>query len=63
VGGFTAKEVSEYIKKRFQEDQQKILQVSETTIQRFFSAPNKNFRSSHYYKELVQVKQLKGFFF
>ena len=62
VGGFTAKEVKEYIIKRYQEDQKKVLDVSESTVQRFFTAPNKNFLSSHYYKEIVQVKQLKGDF-
>jgi len=60
VGGFSAKEAKEYIVTRYREEKSQVLSISETSIKRFFMAPNKSFLSSHYYKEIFPVKQLKG---
>jgi len=63
IGGFTVKELKKYIIKRSQEEGNRTIQISETTLRHFFEPPNKNAKAAAQYKSLFRIKQLGGFFF
>ena len=59
-GGFTLPELKDYVDKRFQEDQNKIIKISTKSLHRLFSAPNKSYRNAKSYKEIFGVKKFGG---
>ena len=61
-GGFTLPELKEFIDERYQQDQNKLIKISTTSIHRLFSAPNKKFRNASSYKDLFGVKKFGGKF-
>ena len=59
-GGFSLIELREYVETKFQQNKNQIIKISTKSLHRLFTAPNKSFRSSEYYKEIFNVKKLSG---
>lgn len=60
--GFTAKDLKEYILKRFAEEKLQQVTMSEATISRLFNPPKKNYNSASYYKGIFDVNKCGGIF-
>jgi len=61
VGGFSIQQLREYIKKRSLEEGTSLINISASSTRRLFEPPNKNFKSSDYYKQIFNIKRIGGF--
>ena len=60
VGGFTSKQLKDYVEVRFLQENGKVFQMSESTLQRLFIPPNKHANAASYYKSLFNIKVMGG---